>query len=633
MKPPSETGFAGLQTLVSDVEPALREADRRKRDSTAQASPASSSSAAGAAPAQPSVTESPRRQAPKKSPRWGRLAAAVAAIVVIVLIIQDSETPSSGSTYYSGTPSASPTPSATTPPAVGNPGGSPEFVFTGRATNRGYPTAPSPRPLSARIVLTVPEHEGATGHLAIDPPLGGAGRANFRRWADSVLFISISASGDTIAWLGRAVQSGYAGSYRIMGGQYDGQWGDWTFAQTAGTPISTLPLAKRPFPDSVDIVRVLGLTAGTSVPVEDGLNERRPVAGGGDRLLDPPEIRFCLAEEIRIEAAEAVLDATSEWQIDRFNEHVASYNRLCGRYRYRSGALETARREVERHRARLVREGRAWMVRSSGSRTTTPSGGDAERELAAQPRAVQRRQSLSRSSSPGQSTSPRENASVASKNTSGNATTDLRNVATCLSGNYPALCKHDLLSPEQLSQVRQAERTANYRTCASGQYPALCKHDLLTPTELQEVEDAERAANFRTCSSGQYPVLCKHHLLTAAQLRTVEEAERAANYRTCASGRYPSLCKHHMLTAEQLAEVTAAEADANYRTCASGRYPSLCKHHLLTPLQLEEVRAAEHRVNLQTCLQGRYPTLCKRDLLSADEIARVDAAERRARRP
>ena len=66
------------------------------------------------------------------------------------------------------------------------------------------------------------------------------------------------------------------------------------------------------------------------------------------------------------------------------------------------------------------------------------------------------------------------------------------NLRTCLSGNYPSLCKHHLLTPEQTRQVDTAERRENYRTCSSGNYPSLCKRHLLTPEQTRQVDTAER---------------------------------------------------------------------------------------------------------------------------------------------
>jgi hypothetical protein len=137
-----------------------------------------------------------------------------------------------------------------------------------------------------------------------------------------------------------------------------------------------------------------------------------------------------------------------------------------------------------------------------------------------------------------------------------------RNLQTCLSGKYSALCDYSQLTPDQLREAKAAESRENLRTCLTGQYPALCKHSLLTPEQATQVRQAEQAANFRTCSSGKYPALCKHGLLTPDQLVQVTAAERAENLRMCMDGRYPALCKHSMLAPDQARDVADAEARA-----------------------------------------------------------------------
>jgi len=99
------------------------------------------------------------------------------------------------------------------------------------------------------------------------------------------------------------------------------------------------------------------------------------------------------------------------------------------------------------------------------------------------------------------------------------------NYETCISGDYPRLCKHHLLTPEQAERVKIAEASANFKICISGDYPRLRKHHLLTPEQAERVKIAEASANFKICISGDYPRLCKHHLLTPEQAKKVEASE------------------------------------------------------------------------------------------------------------
>jgi len=134
------------------------------------------------------------------------------------------------------------------------------------------------------------------------------------------------------------------------------------------------------------------------------------------------------------------------------------------------------------------------------------------------------------------------------------------NLKTCLSGQFPVLCKHQLLDATEKQQVDAAERRENLKTCLSGQFPVLCKHQLLNATEGQQVGASEQRENLKTCLSGQFPVLCKHQLLDATEKQQVEEAERRENLKTCLSGQFPVLCNHAMLNSSQESEIPAEPA-------------------------------------------------------------------------
>ena len=137
-----------------------------------------------------------------------------------------------------------------------------------------------------------------------------------------------------------------------------------------------------------------------------------------------------------------------------------------------------------------------------------------------------------------------------------------QNLATCLSGRYPVLCKRQWLTPEELKKVDASERRQNLSTCLTGRYPLLCRRDKLTPEELQQVVASEKRENLKTCLIGRYKLLCKKHLLTQDELIQVLAAERAENLKTCLTGRYPTLCDKSLLTQEQLSQAQEAERGA-----------------------------------------------------------------------
>jgi peptidoglycan hydrolase-like protein with peptidoglycan-binding domain len=80
-------------------------------------------------------------------------------------------------------------------------------------------------------------------------------------------------------------------------------------------------------------------------------------------VLSVPQIRYCAAEDIRLDAAKGVINNYVEAEVDRFNAMVADYNSRCSRFRYRRGALESARSDVEAIRSLLQAEGRSRFVR------------------------------------------------------------------------------------------------------------------------------------------------------------------------------------------------------------------------------------------------------------------------------
>ena len=94
------------------------------------------------------------------------------------------------------------------------------------------------------------------------------------------------------------------------------------------------------------------------------LTEEVPSAGSGN-VLGAGQIRYCLAEDIRLTAAKQAVNEYNNSDIDRFNSMVADYNSRCSNFRYRRGALESVRSEVERHRLDLESEGRTRFVSRS----------------------------------------------------------------------------------------------------------------------------------------------------------------------------------------------------------------------------------------------------------------------------
>jgi hypothetical protein len=93
--------------------------------------------------------------------------------------------------------------------------------------------------------------------------------------------------------------------------------------------------------------------------------EERPPTGRG-LTLTMPQIRYCLAESIRIDGADPIVNNYRKWEVDSFNQLVDDYNSRCSDFRYRDGALARARREIEPLRSSFLAEGRNRFLRRVG---------------------------------------------------------------------------------------------------------------------------------------------------------------------------------------------------------------------------------------------------------------------------
>jgi len=94
---------------------------------------------------------------------------------------------------------------------------------------------------------------------------------------------------------------------------------------------------------------------------------------GQSIVLSTAQIRYCLAEDIRMDGAKAVVNNYIDSDVDRFNAMAADYNSRCGNFRYRSGALESARRDIEPYRGQLQTEGRNRFAPPSTGSLSTPA--------------------------------------------------------------------------------------------------------------------------------------------------------------------------------------------------------------------------------------------------------------------
>ncbi len=92
--------------------------------------------------------------------------------------------------------------------------------------------------------------------------------------------------------------------------------------------------------------------------------EETPPVGTGN-VLTAPQISYCKAQNIRLDAAKNVVNQYSELDINRFDALIEDYNSRCSNFRYRKGAMESAHSMVERFRSDYLAQGRQLFAPSN----------------------------------------------------------------------------------------------------------------------------------------------------------------------------------------------------------------------------------------------------------------------------
>lgn len=91
----------------------------------------------------------------------------------------------------------------------------------------------------------------------------------------------------------------------------------------------------------------------------DDLTETKPPEHGGDRSLSRAELRWCMFNDIRIEAARPDMRAAKQGQVQAFNAAVTEWNQGCRRYHYARSDRDSVQAQITARRATLETEGRA----------------------------------------------------------------------------------------------------------------------------------------------------------------------------------------------------------------------------------------------------------------------------------
>jgi hypothetical protein len=86
--------------------------------------------------------------------------------------------------------------------------------------------------------------------------------------------------------------------------------------------------------------------------------EQAPPIGSGN-ALSGAEIKYCLAEQIRLDDARSILNQQSENAVNRFNAMIDDYNSRCSNFRYKRRDYQRVQSEVEPDRGTLWATGRS----------------------------------------------------------------------------------------------------------------------------------------------------------------------------------------------------------------------------------------------------------------------------------
>jgi hypothetical protein len=94
-------------------------------------------------------------------------------------------------------------------------------------------------------------------------------------------------------------------------------------------------------------------------PPAAAVEEKPPVGQGA--MLSGPQVRYCLAQGIRIEGAGKAVNEASKAEVTRFLALTDDFTPRCGNYRFALGVIQVVKEEVEAKRAALEREGAALI--------------------------------------------------------------------------------------------------------------------------------------------------------------------------------------------------------------------------------------------------------------------------------
>ena len=107
---------------------------------------------------------------------------------------------------------------------------------------------------------------------------------------------------------------------------------------------------------------VLAIAASLALtPAALAMEEAVPPVGT-EHEMSLAELRYCYFQEVRLKSANDALNASSQFEIDRFNELVDDWNARCSSYRYLPDDLDAVETSTALKRVELEMAGKALVV-------------------------------------------------------------------------------------------------------------------------------------------------------------------------------------------------------------------------------------------------------------------------------
>lgn len=380
-------GFAGLDSLVSDIEiPSTSAEDKKSSHASARTEEPTADSESPKSSSQISsiAQEDPR---PKSGAAGTRLLLGILGLVVVAIVIGPN---SKNQSFPQPTASPPSQPSAGAN-ALSQPSSTESVSRQGSPKFAEYPSelyvgpraavqlvTPFDRTFRTRIRNTQSQDVNFAGEYVLST--WGCGTSCATGVAVSARTGKvIELPGTVCCWKGGGNNIIFRNGSRLLvlaglineqgrhGAHfYELRNSEFFYIKTVEVDEQTANLGSEETPGTLDASRSNVAPAPLTNTKVSSLEESMPPIGQ-NLLLSTPQIRYCLAEEIRIDSSKSSVDNYSDSDVDLFNAYVADFNSRCGSFRYQTGTLEAARLETESNRSQLEAQGKRRFAGGSSS--------------------------------------------------------------------------------------------------------------------------------------------------------------------------------------------------------------------------------------------------------------------------